>query len=135
MLKIGIDLGGTSVRAGLVEDRAVRVLHEAPTPADGTQEEVLEQIYALLDRLPTEEVEHIGAGVPSMVDAEEGIVYDVQNIPSWTEVPLGAQLRSRRVWNGSLSGEHLRALLRRAVLRARIRYDRERGVRAGPGGR
>jgi glucokinase len=95
VLKIGIDLGGTSVRAGLVEDRAVRVLHEAPTPADGTQDEVLEQIYALLDRLPTEEIEHIGAGVPSMVDVDEGIVYDVQNIPSWTEVPLGARLEER----------------------------------------
>lgn len=73
----------------------MRVLHEAPTPADGPQDEVLEQIYGLLDRLPTEEVESIGAGVPSMVDVDEGIVYDVQNIPSWTEVPLGARLEER----------------------------------------
>jgi glucokinase len=94
-MRIGIDLGGTTVRAGLVEDRAVRVVHEAPTPADGTQDEVLEQIYGLLDRLPVGGVESIGAGVPSMVDVETGVVYDVQNIPSWTEVPLGAQLEAR----------------------------------------
>lgn len=94
-MRAGIDLGGTTIRAGLVEDRAVRVVHEAPTPADGPQEEVLEQIYALLDRLPIEEAASIGAGVPSMVDVDTGVVYDVQNIPSWTEVPLGARLEAR----------------------------------------
>jgi len=94
-MRIGIDLGGTTVRAGLVEDRAVRVVHEAPTPADAPQEAVLEQIYALVDRLPAEDAESIGAGVPSMVDPETGVVYDVQNIPSWTEVPLGARLETR----------------------------------------
>jgi glucokinase len=94
-MRIGIDLGGTTVRVGLVEDRAVRVVHEAPTPADGPQEAVLDQIYELVDRLPVDEVASIGAGVPSMVDPETGVVYDVQNIPSWTEVPLGARLGAR----------------------------------------
>jgi glucokinase len=94
-MRIGIDLGGTTVRAGLVEDRAVRVVHEAPTPADASQEAVLDQIYELVDRLPVEDVASIGAGVPSMVDVETGVVYDVQNIPSWTEVSLGDRLEDR----------------------------------------
>ncbi len=88
-------MGGTNIRAGMVEDRAVRVLHQEPTPADGTEEEVLQQIYALLDRMPTDQAASIGAGVPSVVDVDDGIVYDVQNIPSWTEVPLKAQLEAR----------------------------------------
>lgn len=95
MIRIGIDLGGTSVRAGLVEDEAVRVVHEAPTPAGGTQDEVLQQIFSLLDRMPTDDAESIGAGVPSMVDVGTGVVYDVQNIPSWSEVPLGGRLQDR----------------------------------------
>jgi glucokinase len=95
VLRLGIDLGGTTIRVGLVEDRAVRVLHEAETPADDTQDEVLERIYALLDRFPVDTAESIGAGVPSVVDPETGVVYDVQNIPSWTEVPLGERLEAR----------------------------------------
>lgn len=95
MFRIGIDLGGTNIRVGLVEDRAVRVLHQAPTPADGSEAEVLEQIYSLVDRLPADEAASIGAGVPSVVDVESGVVYDVQNIPSWTEVPLGPRLEER----------------------------------------
>src|SRR5690625_6274537 len=30
----------------------------------------------------------IGIGVPSVVDPDEGIVYDVQNIPGWEKVHL-----------------------------------------------
>lgn len=30
-----------------------------------------------------------------MVDVDSGVVYDVQNIPSWTEVPLAAELEAR----------------------------------------
>lgn len=95
MFRIGIDLGGTNIRVGLVEDRAVRVLHETPTPADEPQETVIEEIFGLLDRMPTGQAASIGAGVPSVVDVETGVVYDVQNIPSWTKVPLGARLQER----------------------------------------
>ena len=41
------------------------------------------------------EVAGIGVGVPSVVDSEEGIVYNVANIPSWTEVPLKRLLQER----------------------------------------
>ncbi|MFB6230715.1 MAG: ROK family protein [Salinibacter sp.] len=93
--RIGIDLGATNIRTGLVEDRTLSDVRQAPTPADGDREDVLEQIYALLDAAPTAEVASIGAGVPSVVDAENGIVYDVVNIPSWDEVPLGPLLEQR----------------------------------------
>ncbi|PQJ34408.1 sugar kinase [Salinibacter sp. 10B] len=95
MFRIGIDMGGTNIRAAIVEDRAVRVLHQEPTPAEGTEEEVMAQIFALLDRMPTGQAATIGAGVPSVVDVDNGIVYDVQNVPSWTEVPLKARLEER----------------------------------------
>ncbi len=95
VLRLGIDLGATTVRVGLVDGRTVHRVEQAPTPADGTEDEVLGQIYALLDRFPTGDVASIGAGVPSVVDVETGVVYEVQNIPSWTEVPLGARLRER----------------------------------------
>ena len=40
-------------------------------------------------------VSGIGVGVPSIVDVEKGIVYDVQNIPSWKEVHLKQLLEER----------------------------------------
>lgn len=95
MLRLGIDLGATNVRVGLLDGDQLRDVQQAPTPADGRKEEVLEQIFAILDRMPVDDAASIGAGVPSTVDVDTGVVYDVQNIPSWTEVPLGARLRER----------------------------------------
>jgi glucokinase len=95
VLRIGIDLGGTTIRVGLLDDERIRDVKQAPTPADAPQDEVLAQIYALLDRMPVMEAASIGAGVPSVVDVGTGVVYDVQNIPSWTEVPLAERLYER----------------------------------------
>lgn len=85
---IGIDLGGTHVRAGVVSERDPGNIVSARIPSAGSVEEVLEVMYQLIDPLIDEEIKGIGIGVPSVVDIEKGIVYDVQNIPSWKEVPL-----------------------------------------------
>ena len=41
------------------------------------------------------DVRGIGCGVPSVVDLERGVVYTVENIPSWREVPLKDELERR----------------------------------------
>lgn len=87
-MRIGVDIGGTNVRAGLVDEgRIVRVLSE-PCRSDRSEGEVLEHIASLIGKLMTPQVECIGIGVPSVVDAARGIVYDVVGIPSWREVHL-----------------------------------------------
>jgi glucokinase len=85
-MRIGIDLGATNVRAGLVDGHTIEALRQASTPTNGNKDAVLEQMYALLDRLPIDEAASIGIGVPGVVDTETGVVYDVENIPLWTEV-------------------------------------------------
>ncbi len=57
-------------------------------PSSGSVEEVLNIMYELIDPLTDENIQAIGIGVPSVVDIENGIVYDVQNIPSWKKVEL-----------------------------------------------
>ena len=92
---IGIDLGGTHVRAGVVREGNLKDIVQNRIPASGTVEEVLEVIYNLMDPLVNENIKAIGIGVPSVVDIEKGIVYDVQNIPSWKEVALKQLLENR----------------------------------------
>jgi glucokinase len=92
---IGVDLGGTNVRAGLVEDgRLVRV-EAAAVRSSGTEQEVLDDLYRVVDPLVGKGLEGLGVGVPSIVDLKEGVVYDVQNIPSWKAVPLKGILERR----------------------------------------
>ena len=86
-MRIGVDLGGTNVRAGLVKDgRIVRLLSE-PCKADRPEGEVVDQIASLIGKLITPDVARIGIGVPSVVDAARGIVYNVVGIPSARGIP------------------------------------------------
>lgn len=87
-MKIGIDLGGTNVRAALVDGHKIIKKEKMPCPSKGTCEEVIEALASLIGKVMTEEVESIGIGVPSVVDTKRGIVYNVANIPSWKEVHL-----------------------------------------------
>lgn len=92
---IGIDLGATNIRGGLVHGSEITNAHAKPIRRYGTMEEVLEDIYEITDKLVKPGVAGIGIGVPSVVDLEKGIVYDVQYIPSWKEVPLKALMEER----------------------------------------
>ena len=92
---IGIDLGGTNVRAGLVSGNEIVDLHSVGIKSQGTALEVMEQIFGVIDELDLDGVGGIGIGVPSVVDVKNGIVYDVQNIPSWKKVEVKDALEER----------------------------------------
>lgn len=94
MVNIGIDMGGTNLRVARIEDGKVVELVKEPCNATGTEEKVLEQFYRMIAQVMTPEVERIGVAVPSVVDYEKGIVYDVMNIPSWKEVHLKEKLEA-----------------------------------------
>jgi len=85
---IGIDLGGTNIRAGLVENDALLKVESISVSKNGTAEDIVNDIYNLINCFAGKEISGIGVGVPGVVDVEKGIVYDVQNIPSWKEVHL-----------------------------------------------
>lgn len=88
MKVIGMDLGGTKVSAGLVADNKIKKVLSERINAQGSQEEVISQITNLIDQLIDEEVKGIGIGAPAIVDVENGIIFEVVNIPSWKKVPL-----------------------------------------------
>jgi glucokinase len=92
---IGVDLGGTNVRAGRVVGQRI-VSHRARTiSSSAPQELVVQEVVETIRAVGDGQVSGIGIGVPSVVDVEEGVVYAVENIPSWQEVPLKEILEQR----------------------------------------
>lgn len=85
---IGIDLGGTNVRAGLVENGKVLQIYQSELSEKNSLESTLNQLFSSISSFAKYDVEGIGIGVPSIVDTKKGIVYDVVNIPSWKKVEL-----------------------------------------------
>jgi glucokinase len=92
---IGIDLGGTQVRAGRIHPKGIEATQGLKVRSSGTVGEVMDDIYSVTDALMDPSVQAIGIGVPSVVDIAKGIVYEVQNIPSWKEVPLKKWMEDR----------------------------------------
>lgn len=93
---LGIDIGGTTISFGLVEGNAIVKKTCVPSfRPKATLDETLAWLYTNIDDVITPEVTSIGVGVPTLVNAQTGTVYDAANIPSWVEVPLKELLEYR----------------------------------------
>jgi len=99
---IGVDVGGTTVAAGLVTADGQVLEHvQAPTHARGPGS-ALETIMEVVDRLRDRArargaaVSGVGVGIPGTVDAERGVVgVDVNYVPELAGAPLADRLGAR----------------------------------------
>lgn len=94
-MTIGVDLGGTNIRCGLVDTGQIVTKVSEPCHSERSENEVLDQLEELISRLAKPSVRGIGIGVPSVVDMQKGIVYNVAHIPSWKEVHLKEILETK----------------------------------------
>lgn len=85
---IAVDLGGTSLRVGKIQGTQITERTSRSVPMTDNDQVVVKELINAIETLFDEEVAGIGVGVPSLVDVDRGIVYAVQNIPSWKEVHL-----------------------------------------------
>ena len=94
-IKLAIDLGGTNIRIARVENGQCTDHRSIPCPANEEASVVVDHLSQLIEGLIDDRVKGIGIGVPSIVDTQAGIVYDVANIAAWKEVPLKALLEEK----------------------------------------
>jgi glucokinase len=78
---LGVDVGGTKILAGVVGREGDVERHEEwPTP-HGSQEELLSELDAVVERLLGEDVAALGFGLPSTIDQRVGRVVKSVHIP------------------------------------------------------
>ena len=92
---IGMDIGGTKINAALVDGNRIIRKESVPTPYDRPAATVLNTVMEILKNLFEDDVAGIGIGVPGLVDLDKNLVLDVLNIPSWTTVPLKADMEKK----------------------------------------
>jgi glucokinase len=91
---IGVDLGGTKILAGSIDDEGVvHDRHEVPTPT-GSQAELLEGIAAAIEPLAGAGVAALGFGIPSVIDRATGQSLGSVNIPL-EDVSIGRVMSER----------------------------------------
>ncbi|MDM5201298.1 ROK family transcriptional regulator [Fictibacillus enclensis] len=99
---IGIDMGGTKVRAGICDlDGQLLAVDEFPTP---TQKKSLlkalkQNVENLLNQasLNPDDILGMGIGAPGMTDTERGVVIDAPSL-SWTQYPLKKEAEALFPW-------------------------------------
>jgi len=96
---LGIDLGGTNLKFGLLDDKLRLVgTMQLPTPASEGFEGVVAQMVRGAGRLIGREgiepkrVKAVGIGAPGPLKISEGIVVAMPNIPGMENAPLGERL-------------------------------------------
>jgi len=96
---VGIDLGGTSLRA-LVVDAANKILavRKIPTVRGGGSTKLIERIAKLVETVLADAgvsrsiVRAVSIGAPGPIDRERGMVEEAPNL-GWKRVPLRSELR------------------------------------------
>jgi len=91
---IGIDLGGTNVGIGIVDNENKLIYKDSiPTKSERGFNEIVEDIVDLISRIininniSKEHIQGIGIGVPGIVDPKSGIVIDCVNL-RWNNVDI-----------------------------------------------
>ncbi|MCA9242512.1 MAG: ROK family protein [Phycisphaerales bacterium] len=119
-LAIGVDLGGTDIKVGVM-DRPGVLLKKATLPtraADGPDQaldRLAEHIRELARRLGlrTDEIAAIGVGAPGPIDRDAGVLIAAPNLPGWENtkicprlsVALGAPVSLENDANAAAFGE------------------------------
>ena len=98
---IGCDLGGTNLRAAIVDVNNSAVLHQMkiPTLAREGHDAVMQHMADLVletirsANLKKEDIGGVGIGVPGVLDLEKGETLFLPNLPgTWPHVPLQATM-------------------------------------------
>jgi len=94
---LGIDVGGTGIKAAIVDERGNILRHaETPTGASEGAARVLERIRRLgrgLIEQAGAQVVACGVGAPGRIDHRRGhVIFGSGNLPGWTGVDLRAEL-------------------------------------------
>jgi glucokinase len=109
---IGLDLGGTQMKAGLVnvESGEASALQQADTLAHEGHEAVIRRMASLVEKVISAsgmakvDIRGIGMGVPGVLDLERGFVIFTPNFPgNWLNVPLRQRIQD-------LTGMHAQIL-------------------------
>lgn len=96
---LGIDLGGTNIAVGLVDEKgAILAKDSTPTLSQRPYQEVVKDMadlcakVAASDGYSMDQIKGIGIGSPGTVDAENGVIVYANNL-DWHNVPLRAELQ------------------------------------------
>lgn len=100
MYQIGVDIGGTNIKMGLVDDR-LQIVRRVSVPfphedSEAVAKRIASEVRGLLaaQEVPEAELSSVGVIVPGSIDPTGAIILDAYNL-GFHNVPFKAQLQAQ----------------------------------------
>ncbi|MDA0833241.1 MAG: ROK family protein [Planctomycetota bacterium] len=100
LLFLGIDVGGTNVKAGVVDYQGKTLSHTSiPTQADQGPETGVKNICRAAELalqksdVTLADIQMIGLATPGTMDLKAGMLLDPPNLPGWNDFPIRQRVR------------------------------------------
>lgn len=98
-LFVGVDVGGTSIKIGIVDDQGKTLAKcsldteagDHPRVAIAGIQESIQRLAEEIGR-PTAELTRIGLGTPGSMDIPAGMILEPPNLPGWRHFPIRDEL-------------------------------------------
>jgi glucokinase len=91
---IGVDLGGTKILAGIVDEKGNVLETVERATVTTSQAALLDELADVVRALPQEGVAAVGFGIPSRINHAKGLALGAVNIPI-RDVPLAREMQQR----------------------------------------
>ena len=86
---LGLDWGGTYIKAGLVNPKGFILKKQVYSSLDLRKPKVfIEKLKSLLADFKGFGIRAVGIGAPGIIDTKKGFIYYLPNIPGWKNYPL-----------------------------------------------
>lgn len=84
---LGLDIGGTSIKSGIVQDKKLISTSEKKTNSKVT-DSVIKTIYSIIREASKDKIDAIGIGIPGFINEKTGIIEHINNIPAFCGINL-----------------------------------------------
>src|SRR5947209_7394412 len=97
---IGVDLGGTNLRAAAVNDKGVMLEKisggtQLGEGRDAVIADIVESIETLRSRVGAHDLTGVGVGVPGFILMEKGVIVGSNNMPAFDNYPVRDDIEKR----------------------------------------
>jgi glucokinase len=97
-LYLGLDLGGTNIKAGVVDGRG-EIVGQVEIPSGSTPDGIITNLVRAahsavsVAAITIDKIEAIGIVAPGQLNLKTGVVLRSANLPDWVDVPLRQRLQ------------------------------------------
>jgi glucokinase len=134
MKAIGIDIGGTEIKAGIITEKG-KILKEIiiETESSCGKNKLIENIKMIIKKLDSKEIKGIGIGFAGDVDAKKGQIIQSPNIPCMNNVFLVKELKKKTRKRIVLQNDATLMTLAEALIGNAKKFNVVVGLTAGTG--